>query len=118
MDYGSCLHLLNYCKCLNTTNLDNGFGFNEDWLAYILREVIQGIVYLHSYKYIHRDIKPGNILVNSNGDIKLSDFGVSGWMFTHTKGVAKTFVGTLCYMAPEVMEQTVGYDLKADIWSL
>mmetsp|Transcript_13693 Transcript_13693/g.21460 ORF Transcript_13693/g.21460 Transcript_13693/m.21460 type:complete len:134 (+) Transcript_13693:485-886(+) len=54
--------------------------------------------------------------MDSEGDIYLSDFGVSA----HVKSGHKrqTFVGSPCWMAPEVMEQTNGYDFKADIWSL
>jgi serine/threonine-protein kinase OSR1/STK39 len=56
------------------------------------------------------------MLVDLNGGIFLSDFGVSA----HVKAGQKrqTFVGSPCWMAPEVMEQSEGYDFKADIWSL
>lgn len=56
------------------------------------------------------------MLMDSSGDIFLSDFGVSA----HVKGGQRrmTFVGSPCWMAPEVMEQEKGYDFKADIWSL
>jgi len=50
------------------------------------------------------------------GQIFLSDFGVSAHIKSGTK--RQTFVGSPCWMAPEVMEQSDGYDFKADIWSL
>ena len=62
---------------------------------------------------MHRDIKPSNILVNSKGQIKLCDFGVSGEL---VNSVADTFVGTSTYMAPERIQGNK-YTVKSDVWS-
>ncbi|KAJ6392985.1 hypothetical protein OIU77_022458 [Salix suchowensis] len=110
MSGGSCLHMLKAAY---------PDGFEELVIATILREVLKGIEYLHNQGHIHRDVKAGNILIDGRGAIKLGDFGVSACLFDSgdRQRMRNTFVGTPCWMAPEVMEQLHGYDFKADIWS-
>ncbi|TYH48951.1 hypothetical protein ES332_D10G102900v1 [Gossypium tomentosum] len=108
---GSCLHIMKSAY---------PEGFEEPVIATLLREVLKALVYLHAHGHIHRDVKAGNILIDSNGAVKLADFGVSACMFDSgdRQRSRNTFVGTPCWMAPEVMQQLHGYDFKADIWSL
>ena len=93
-------------------------GMPEKKVAKILREILLGLKYLHLSNLIHRDIKADNILINKNGKIKIGDFGVSKELWKNWDSKAKTFTGTLAWMAPEVIEETNGYCYSADIWSL
>jgi serine/threonine protein kinase len=90
----------------------------EPILGMISIAVMKGLRYLRdNHKVIHRDVKPSNILVNSAGDIKLCDFGVSGRLLTTGESYVNTFVGTRSYMAPERIQGTT-YSVLSDVWSM
>uniref|UniRef100_A0A671XFM9 non-specific serine/threonine protein kinase n=1 Tax=Sparus aurata TaxID=8175 RepID=A0A671XFM9_SPAAU len=96
-------------------------GLTEPQIKVVCRQMLEALVYLHSMKIIHRDLKAGNILLMLDGDIKLADFGVSA-KNTKTLQRRDSFIGTPYWMAPEVVMcetmKDAPYDYKADIWSL
>ncbi|XP_037311891.1 dual specificity mitogen-activated protein kinase kinase 5 [Pungitius pungitius] len=86
----------------------------EHVLGRIAVAVVKGLTYLWSLKILHRDVKPSNMLVNTRGQVKLCDFGVSTQL---VNSIAKTYVGTNAYMAPERISGEQ-YGIHADVWSL
>lgn len=95
-------------------------GLPEQLAIYVLFCVLNALEYFHGNRQIHRDVKAANLMLDSRGNVMLSDYGMMGWMVEggFDRKQRQTFVGTPCWMAPEVMEQSDGYDYKADIWSL
>ncbi|XP_026484079.1 mitogen-activated protein kinase kinase kinase kinase 5 isoform X1 [Vanessa tameamea] len=87
-------------------------------IAYMCKETLMGLSYLHSMGKMHRDIKGANILLTECGDVKLADFGVSA-QITATINKRKSFIGTPYWMAPEVaaVERKGGYNQLCDIWA-
>lgn len=91
--------------------------YSEGVIKYILWQVLRGLNYLHLNSIIHRDIKSDNILVNTTGAVKLSDFGFS-CQLEESKQRRKSVVGTVCWMAPELVKRGAGgYEYAVDIWS-
>ncbi|XP_063094100.1 myosin-IIIa isoform X4 [Cavia porcellus] len=118
--------VLELCNGGAVTDLVKGFlkrreKMREPIIAYILHEALMGLQHLHNNKTIHRDVKGNNILLTTEGGVKLVDFGVSAQL-TSTRLRRNTSVGTPFWMAPEVIacEQQLDttYDARCDTWSL
>ncbi|XP_043669123.1 myosin-IIIb-like isoform X6 [Vespula pensylvanica] len=90
-------------------------------IAYILRETVEALIYLHGNHCMHRDVKGHNILLTEEARVKLVDFGVSSHL-AETLARKNTSVGTPYWMAPEVIacEQQLdsSYDSRCDVWSV
>lgn len=110
---GSVLSLMNCASAFRD-------GLPEDYAIYVLWSVLKALEYFHGNGQMHRDVKAANLMLDSQGNTMLSDYGMMGWMVEGgwDRKQRQTFVGTPCWMAPEVMEQASGYDYKADVWSL
>ncbi|KAJ3104076.1 Serine/threonine-protein kinase 4 [Phlyctochytrium planicorne] len=104
-----------------------GKSLSEEQISCVMFEMALGLSYLHGKGIIHRDIKAGNILLTADGQIKISDFGISAKLRS-SNSRTMTFIGTPYWMAPEVLlcdpsitplsTSAPSYDYKADIWSI
>lgn len=93
-----------------------GVSLPEPVLGAIALPVLHGLVYMHREKHlIHRDIKPSNLLVDSCGNVKIADFGVSGELH-ETLAKCASWVGTVHYMSPERIQGNA-YSYDSDVWS-
>uniref|UniRef100_A0A452IK08 non-specific serine/threonine protein kinase n=1 Tax=Gopherus agassizii TaxID=38772 RepID=A0A452IK08_9SAUR len=115
--------MIEFCPggAVDAVMLELDRGLTEPQIQVICRQMLEALVYLHSKKIIHRDLKAGNVLLTQDGDIKLADFGVSAKNIK-TLQRRDSFIGTPYWMAPEVVMcetmKDTPYDYKADIWSL
>ena len=95
----------------------------------IVRQIAEGLAFLHGRGIIHRDLKPANVLVDAKGNMKISDFGIS--IETRRSGTMMIvdtddgeFLTTPCYSPPETLNckmlprKTIKFDDKIDVWSL
>lgn len=101
------------------------FGkFDEPLVKFITQQVLEGLKYLHSNGILHRDLKADNLLLETDGTCKISDFGISKKsQDIYSNNAEMSMQGTVFWMAPEVIHNIVedkkqGYSAKVDIWSL
>jgi serine/threonine protein kinase len=92
--------------------------FSEEVAAFYAAQLVLALEHLHSLGIIYRDLKPENIMLNSRGDVVLTDFGLSKVPIESSDGRTNTVCGTIEYMAPEVVSGRVHYDRTVDWWSL
>lgn len=118
---------LEYVPGGSVAGMLNSYGqLQEPLIRSFVRQILDGLSYLHGKDIIHRDIKGANVLVDGKGNIKISDFGISkrveaSALLAPAKNGGHvhrpSLQGSVFWMAPEVVKQT-SYTRKADIWSL
>ncbi|GAB4454706.1 MAG: hypothetical protein OHK0029_09680 [Armatimonadaceae bacterium] len=93
----------------------NGVPLPVNDAARIALSVLDALHYAHTRRIIHRDVKPGNILIGDNGTIKLTDFGLAEALGT---GSVAGGGGTYPYMAPEDFAEDADSDYRSDLWAV
>lgn len=108
MDYynGGTLHF----------HLRRAINFDEDRARFYAAQLVLAISHLHTYNIVYRDLKPENVLMDDQGFIAITDFGLSRDNFDSKDGLS-TFCGTPEYIAPELIRR-VPYGRSVDYWSL
>eukprot|EP01063_Lacrimia_lanifica_P028703 TRINITY_DN4235_c0_g3_i1.p1 TRINITY_DN4235_c0_g3~~TRINITY_DN4235_c0_g3_i1.p1 ORF type:complete len:539 (+),score=153.83 TRINITY_DN4235_c0_g3_i1:114-1730(+) len=101
------------------SGIKDGGEMKESTARSVIWQTLKALEHLHhKRKILHRDIKPANILFNLEGDVKVSDFGVSSGPVASVDGnIANTFIGTLAFMSPERCHAR-NYSFPSDIWSV
>jgi len=110
--------ILEYMDCGSLAGVLGRHGpLPEPLLARLSGDMLSGLDHLHHVlKVVHRDIKPSNVLLNSRGEVKLADFGMSGQLASTFSRLA-SWVGTAAYMSPERISGSQ-YSYESDIWAL
>mmetsp|Transcript_28166 Transcript_28166/g.27160 ORF Transcript_28166/g.27160 Transcript_28166/m.27160 type:complete len:227 (+) Transcript_28166:295-975(+) len=91
--------------------------FSELDARFYACEIILGLEFLHKKGFVYRDLKPENVLIDSEGHVKLTDFGLAKRMDFKNSEKTFSFCGTPNYLAPEIIDKT-GYDFMVDWWAL
>lgn len=109
--------VLDYCEGGSLYDLiRNGPRMREPQVATIFRQIVEAVSFCHARGVAHRDLKPQNVLITTLPNVKVSDFGLCGYI--DDKMMMHSFCGSPCYSAPECLSH-VEYDgRKADVWSL
>mmetsp|Transcript_6524 Transcript_6524/g.7942 ORF Transcript_6524/g.7942 Transcript_6524/m.7942 type:complete len:320 (+) Transcript_6524:853-1812(+) len=101
-------------------HLKNMHKFSDSMVRFYSAEIALALEYLHRHNIIYRDIKPENVLLDGNGHIRITDFGLSRDGVTDPQG-ATTFCGTPEYLSPEMLlgrQKNYGYGKSVDWWGL
>uniref|UniRef100_A0A1B6H4A9 Protein kinase domain-containing protein n=1 Tax=Cuerna arida TaxID=1464854 RepID=A0A1B6H4A9_9HEMI len=88
----------------------------EPEVRYFMKQILEGVLYLHERGIIHRDLKLGNLFINDDVEVKIGDFGLAA-KIEYSGQRKKTLCGTPNYIAPEILNKK-GHSFEVDVWSI
>ena len=119
---GNCSSLKPQASSLPVTRLGSSGGSDRAYYRQVAKwmsQVAEGLQYAHEHEVIHRDVKPSNLLVNADGRMMISDFGLARGRDMVTVTATRALLGTARYMAPEqIDEHSDGVDARTDVYGL
>ena len=101
--------------------IKSGQSLSDDHIQFFLYQILRGLKYIHSAGIYHRDLKPRNLLVNSNCDLKICDFGLARAdikSLQNNQSALTDYIATRWYRAPEVILSWKKYTAAVDVWSV
>lgn len=114
--------VMEYVDGLNLRQLERAGKMTPEQALAIVPPICEALQYAHEQGFVHRDVKPENILVDTQGRVKIADFGIAKILGVGQSGIPLTgdqqVIGTPVYMAPEQIEKPATVDRRADIYSL
>lgn len=117
--------VMDYMPGGDLVNLISNFDIPEKWAQFYCAEIVLAVDSIHQMGFVHRDVKPDNMLLDKNGHVKLADFGTCMRMDSNKLVWCHTAVGTPDYISPEVLESQSSeinnkkaYGLECDWWSV
>lgn len=105
--YGASMDLFDYIECNN--------NMSEPEIKSIFRQIVSAVAHLHKHGIVHRDIKDENVIIDSNGSVRLIDFGSASYVKPNRK--FQSIVGTLDYAAPEILKGLSYTGPPQDVWT-
>ena len=113
--------VMGYMPGGDLVNLMSNYDVPEKWAKFYCAEVVLALDAIHSMGFVHRDVKPDNMLLDRSGHLKLADFGTCMRMDKDGMVRSDTAVGTPDYISPEVLKSQGGdgyYGRECDWWSV
>ena len=107
--------IMDYYEYGDLSNFLKKQPLKEKFTRKYMKQLSNGLKYLLDNNILHRDLKPQNILLSKNYDVKITDFGFATYYTKDT--IINTLCGSPMYMAPEIITKN-GYDYKSDLWSV